>query len=333
MLAMTENVRGAVLPMGGVGGVASFPYARRKGHVRTMFGRIFELMHDRGDAVSTLYPFRESFYERLGYASMPQNRFVTVKPEQLTPILRLDLPGEVTQHGVEDCFDEWWAFSEQSQRERHGFALRERTMAERWRDDNEFWVAIVREEGAITGMMTFEITGYTQALRADTFYATTVAAQYQLLAWIARHVDQVSEAVIEVAADTSAELWSSDIGARTSTVDKNAWPAPQGRVISLEGLSGIGAGADARIAVRIEDGHCPWNNGVWTLEGDSGALNVSSGGDAACTLTINGLCALVWRGADPGTFRYRGWGDPDAGAQKTLQALFPPAVPILHEQF
>src|SRR6476620_5334252 len=35
-LRMTENLRGQVYPMGGIGGVASLPEGRRKGHVRNM---------------------------------------------------------------------------------------------------------------------------------------------------------------------------------------------------------------------------------------------------------------------------------------------------------
>ncbi|MBA2776307.1 MAG: GNAT family N-acetyltransferase, partial [Chloroflexia bacterium] len=102
---MSENVRGKVFPMGGIGGVATFPQARRKGHVRKMMTRSFELMHEQGMPVSSLYPFRDSFYERLGYAEFARNRFATLKPEHLTALLRASLPGEVEQLGIADCFD------------------------------------------------------------------------------------------------------------------------------------------------------------------------------------------------------------------------------------
>lgn len=330
---MTENVRGTILPMGGIGGVASLPAGRRQGHVRNMMVRAFDLMHEMNQPIATLYPFRDSFYERLGYAELAKNRFTTIKPEHLASLLRTPLPGTVEQLGSEACFDEWWAFAERLQTMTHGFALVEREKATEWRDNNESWVALVREDGQLTGAMTFTITGYTETLLADTFYATTAAARYQLLAWIGRHVDQVSEAVIELGPAEYPELWYRDLVAQSSTVHKEAWPAPMGRVIAVAGLDGIAAGADAEIAFRLVDDHCPWNNGIWTLTGENGVLSVREGGDPACHLTIQGLSALVWSGIDPATYPFRGWGDPDPAAQTTLQSLFPTAFPVLNEKF
>ncbi len=333
VLAMTENVRGRILPMGGIGGVASFPQARRKGYVRDMLAFGFRMMHERGDAVSTLYPFRDSFYERLGYAEMHKNRFTTIKPEHLGPLLRMDLPGTITQQGMDAAFDDWWGFMERLLPSRHGFSLQERDRAIESRDTNDRWVALVREDGEITGAMTFRITGYTETLWADTFHATTTAARYQLLSWIARHVDQVAKAVIELAPDEYPELWFRDLVAQTSTEHDHAWPAPMGRVISVPGLAGIAVGDTPDIAVTITDEHCPWNAGAWTFGSDDGALVVTPGGKATSELSIQGLSALVWTGMDPATFRYRGWGDPDAGLQDALRALFPPVIPFLHEKF
>jgi len=331
--AMTEHVRGTVLAMGGIGGVASMPAGRRQGHVRNMIVRAFELMREKEQPVATLYPFRDSFYERLGYAEMPKNRFTTLKPEHLAPLLRTSLPGTVEQLGIEDCFDQWWAFLERLQTDVHGFALAEKVRAAGRRDRNESWVAMVREDSAVTGAMTFEITGYTETMRVDTFYVTTAAARYQLLSWIGRHVDQVSEAVIELGPEEYPELWYRDLDAQTSTVHKHAWPAPMGRVVSVAGIDGIAAGSEAEIAFTLVDDHCPWNNGVWTLSGEGGSLQVREGGDPACHLTVQGLSALVWSGIDPATFPFRGWGDPDPAAQATLRALFPKVYPVLNEKF
>jgi len=328
----TANIRGKLLTMGGIGGVASLPAGRRKGHVRNLLTHSFGLMREQGQPVSALYPFRDSFYERLGYAEFPKNRFTTLKPEQLAPLLRMSFPGIIEQRGIEDCFDEWWAFQQRYQADVHGYALAERTRAEQSRDTNEFWVALVREDGEITGAMTFTITGYTEALVASTFQATTATAHYQLLAWIGRHVDQVSEAVIELPADAYPELWYRDLAAQTSTVHKHAWPGPMGRVVDVAGLDGIGAG-DGRVSVTLVDDQCPWNNGAWTLTGEGGHLAVRAGGDPTCHLTIQGLAALVWCGMDPATFAWRGWGDPGEADQTSLRTLFPRAFPQLNEKF
>ena len=330
---MAENIRGKVLKMGGYGGVASFPHARRQGHVRNMLVFGYQLMHERGIPVSTLYPFRDSFYERLGYTQIPQNRFATIKPEALAPLVRESLPIEVTQQEIGTAFDDWWGFQERLLSERHGFGLFARSRAVQWQDENEDWVALAREHGEITGAMTFKITGYGKNLEADTFQYTTPAARYGLLAWIGRHVDQVKAAVLELGPGEYPETWYRDIYATSSTDHENAWPSPMGRVISVAGLDGIGAGAETSVSFTLVDDQCPWNCGVWTLSGADGFLRVKEGGNPSCHLTIQGLSSLVWYGEDPATFSIRHWGDPDAETGRKLRAMFPPALPELNEKF
>lgn len=330
---MTENVRGTVFPMGGFGGVASFPQGRRQGYVRKMLTFGMTLLHERGIPVSTLYPFRDSFYERLGYATMPHNRFAIIRPEHLAPLLKDSLPGEVVQLDMATAFDEWWTFQEHLQATRQGFALFDRSRAVQWQDDNQDWVTLVREDGVVTGAMTFRITGYGKELIADTFQYTTVAARFQLLAWIARHTDQVKQAVIELGPGEYPEMWYRDLNATTTTEHDRAWPPPMGRVVSVAGLDGMAAGADTAVCVTVVDDFCPWNAGIWTLAGEDGVLRVRPGGTPTCHLTIQGLSALVWCGQDPAVFPFRHWGDPGADDQATLQALFPATLPMLNAKF
>ncbi len=157
--SMTQQVRGIVLPMGGIGGVASLPAGRRRGTVRKLLATSFEIMRDRGEHVSTLYPFRDSFYERLGYAGFPRPRYVKFKPEALGSLVRMPKPGEVEQLPMSEGFDAWRAFLEAYQRDHHGFSLKALSNAIRNRDENVAWIAFVREHGEITGAMTFRITG------------------------------------------------------------------------------------------------------------------------------------------------------------------------------
>ena len=330
--SMTQHVRGRILPMGGIGGVASLPAGRRKGTVRALMARGFEIMRDRGEHVSTLYPFRDSFYERLGYAGFPTPRYVKFAPEALGQLVRMPKPGEVEQVSMSEGFDAWRGFLESYQREHHGVSLKALSNAVASRDQNVAWIAFVREHGEITGAMTFHITGYTESLHAGTFYYRTSAARYQLLDWIGRHVDQVKHAWIKLGPQEFPELWFGDLHAEISTTFEHAWPAPMARIVSVAELGGLEAG-DGRIAIDLVDELCPWNAATWTLTGSGGTLVVEPGGTPACTIAIQGLSALVYCGHDPADFVYRGWGDPDGQSQAILRALFPPAFPVLHEQF
>ncbi len=329
---MTINVRGVVMPMGGVGGVSTMPAGRRKGHVRALMTQAFAHMREDGQSVSALYPFRESFYERLGYAGWPRARYATLHPADLLPLLRMEKPGTIEHMRIADGYDAWVEFLRACQADSHGFSLAHPTSMARLRDDNSAWLVLVREGAEITGAMTYRITGYIGSLIARTFYTRTEVARYQLLDWIARHADQVKEARVRLPADVFPEVWFRDLEAPTATNDEENWIAPMGRIVSIDGLSGIDAG-DGEVAIEITDEHCPWNAGTCTLRGSGGTLQVTEGGTPTATITIQGLSALLFTGIDPNAFPYRQWGDVNPATADTLRALFPPAVPFLHEEF
>ena len=69
--------------MGGVADVSTHPKARRKGYIRQLMRFIYEQLKNQGYVLSCLYPFRESFYERLGYVTFPQTRQAIIKTTDL----------------------------------------------------------------------------------------------------------------------------------------------------------------------------------------------------------------------------------------------------------
>jgi len=333
MMTMTENIRGKILPMSGVSSVASLPTGRRQGHVRNVLTRIFQEMRAEGNVISTLYPFRESFYERMGYVPFPRPRYIGFDPANLAPLVKQPKSGSIDQLPFSEGWELWRSFIEQQQLTTHGFSLRDRSYDVRNKDENTHWTAIARDDaGEIVGMLVFKITGYTERLEVHRFYTTNVLGRYLLLDWIGRHVDQVKIATICLPPDVFPETWYRDLNATVTTDDPHAWAAPSGRIIDVRGLTGIGAG-DGEITVRIEDEFAAWNTGVFTFTGANGELTVTEGGEPQTTLTIQGLAALVFAGYDPASYVYRGWGDPDAASQATLAAIFPPAAPFLHELF
>jgi predicted acetyltransferase len=328
-----QNVRGKLLSMSGVGGVATMPAARRKGHIRRIFAELFESMRDNDEVVSVLYPFRESFYEKLGYAAMTQAKFIRFAPSALASLSRIEKQGNVEQVMIADGFDDWRAYLQRYQSHVHGFALAERSVALGERHRNRDWLALARDpEGVVIGGMTFRITGYGEQLEAGDFYYDSPEARLLLLDWFARHVDQVSEIKVRVAVTEMPELWVPDLYAKVRNHDV-FFTAPMGRVMDMTALSGISAGP-GEIAIEVLDAQCPWNAGVYALASDaSGVLTVERGGNPAASITIQGLSALVFAGHDPAAFRLRGWGDPDAASQATLRSLFPAIAAYVHEDF
>lgn len=105
-----------------------------------------------------------------------------------------------------------------------------------------------------------------------------------------------------------------------------------GRVLDIEKMNGINVGEGA-FSVEILDPTCPWNEGSWKFEGQSGKLKVTKTKQAEHQLTIQGLSALVYGSLAPGSFRFRGWGAFPESMEKSMQSLFPPETPYLHEFF
>ena len=328
-IPMRQNVRGRVLPMLGVSGVATHPAARRKGLIRTLLTRLHEEFRDSGHPVSTLYPFRPSFYERFGYAGFPMPRTIRLYPDGLERVAAVDVPGDVAFHRIADAFDDVLAFFERILGLRHGFAVFPDST--RARDENKDWVALARQGGEVTGLLRYRTKGLGHELTADAFLTLGPESRTLLLQWLARHADQFSAFDLPLPPGERPDLWYTDLRYHDQTkVEAPLHSAPMGRILSVEGLSGLEVGA-ARVTVEVVDD--PFVGGVWELDGTDGRLEVRPGGSPDATLTAHRLAALVYGSLAPEELALRGYGSVDANAAEALGRLFPSASPYLFAQF
>lgn len=58
---------GHVVECGGIGGVSALPEYRESGAIRAIFAKLLPAARENGEVLSTLYPFRHSFYRKFGY--------------------------------------------------------------------------------------------------------------------------------------------------------------------------------------------------------------------------------------------------------------------------
>jgi GNAT superfamily N-acetyltransferase len=332
-IPMRQNVRGTLHPMAGIAGVAVHPLARRRGLVRTLLTRLLGDMRDGGHPVSALYPFRASFYERFGYVGLPQKRRVTFAPADLGPLVRADLPGELTWERIGAGYDAYRALTLRLAAERHGFAVFPDYRAERLRADDAHWLVTARVAGEVAAAAAYRISGHGAEMVVDDLLTTTPLSRALLLQFFARHVDQVDRVVAGIAADELPELWATDLGtvaeSRTRIPDANA---PMARVLAVPPLAGTRVGP-GRVVVEVVDD--PFIAGTYLLDGRGGRLEV--GGDESgvprATLRAAGLSALVYGVLDPDDLPLRGFGAVPADAGAQLRALFPRAVPYLFANF
>lgn len=330
-IPMRQNIRGKIFPMGGVAGVTSDPMTRRKGYVKQLMRRIFEEMKSSDLPVSALYPFRESFYERLGYSLFNHIKAVKLKASDMKPLLDKDLSGSVEFLNNQDGWDIGRAFMKQYQAKTHGMALFGDTALDYIYGKDDTWLAIARDEnGTVIGTMTYKITAFKGIFEIKYFFVENSQARYLLLQFIAKHIDQVVDVHFKrLPAQEFPETWFSDLSTKA---DPDIWLTPMGRVIDVAQLGGMTVG-EGKIDIEVSDDFCEWNNGIFTFTSENGKLLVSEGKSADCQLTIQGLSALIYGTHDPNDFQWRGWGNPSQEHIHTLMSMFPRQSPYLFVVF
>jgi predicted acetyltransferase len=332
-LPMRQNVRGVVHDMAGVAFVASHPAARRRGFVRALVGRLLHEMRDRGCTVSTLYPFRPSFYGRFGFVGLPRARTATFAPEGLSHLVGADLPGEVERLPMSEAFDEYQALTQRLLGERHGFSVYDDTRAAEFRETPARWVAIARVDGEVVGAVAYRIEHFGGDLIADDLLVTGALGRALLLQFFARHVDQVDRIIVTVGVDEVPELWGTDLAVLTEgRVEHPRKGGPMGRLLSLEALTGTATAATGAVTVEVVDDE--FIGGRYRLAAEGGRLLVEQGKDEPqATLTCAGVSALAYGVLDPVEIFTRGLGRVDAAAIEPLEALFPKRMPYLFADF
>jgi predicted acetyltransferase len=331
MMPMRQNVRGHVVPMAGLAGVASLPQVRRRGLVRQVLNELLGQVRDSGFVVSAQYPFRPSFYERFGYVGVTKARTARFDPAGLTHLQRADLPGEVTWGPIGEGYDHYRALALEILPRRHGFSVLPDSRDVYARDKNAKWLATARVDGKVVGAVAYVITGHGGTLQADDLLVTTPLSRALLLQFLARHADQVGEVSVRIAPDEHPELWATDLAVRVETdVNYPVGAAPMARVLSVEGLRGMAVGS-GHVSVEIVDD--PYIAGKYVLDGTSGALDITTGGDPTVTLNAAGFSGLVYGVLGPDDVGLRGFGHVPTDSAPELAGLFPRRAPYFFAKF
>jgi predicted acetyltransferase len=285
---------------------------------------------DSGKVFTNLYPFRESFYERLGYVSFPLTKIARINTLSLAPVLKMETGGELRLQPIGEAYDTYREYLAEMREHRHGMACFD--FGDRARaNQNLLWIALAIFNGKVEGIMLYHILGEEVTkfkFEAIRFYYRTSRARYLLLSWIARHIDQTDRAELWLPEDEYPETWLGDIQVKVETAIR----AVMSRILNVEHIGGMQVG-EGSFSARIVDPLCPWNDGVWRFESTAGTLRVSRTTNADYELTIQGISALVSGVPGPEDIPLRGWGNPDQSKISSIRALFPPLRPFMHESF
>ncbi len=197
------HVRGAKLPVTGVGSVAVSPEHRRRGIGESLVRSAIREMRQRGDALSLLYAFRADFYRRFGWGVIETPHLLSVPPSALPAseaarrVRRMRIPDRPL---VQALYDRWAA-------ERGHFALARRPeWWERrlWNYEGE-WIVYERERGRIEGYLQVQVDSadgpWKLVLTVNEFVAMTPEAHRGLVGYLHGLRDQAVEAILTVPED------------------------------------------------------------------------------------------------------------------------------------
>jgi predicted acetyltransferase len=341
-------VRGRRIPVAGVGSVAVSPEHRRRGIGEALMRAALREMRTRGAPFSALYPFRASWYRRLGWgmgelvhqfavaaadlpASDETRRVRRLMPPDRERVQALYARAITTGHFALERNEAWW----------------QRRL---WNYPGE-WLVYEPRRGAIEGYLYYEPDStkgpFKLALSVMEIVALTPAAHRGLIGHLASLADQVEEIHIATRAD---HIWpallrdphnlqpGSEIGAFRDT--GNLAHGALLRIVDVKAaLEAIPVATLARgeLTLELDDPVLPANSRTWRLHSDgAGRLAVTpargrGAGGTRARASVETLVSIVSGALSARSAADGGLIDASPGALELLDPWFRSRVaPYFH---
>ncbi len=289
--------------------------------------RALELMRERGQYLSSLWPFSFDYYRNYGWEWVGPGHRYTV------PLARL--PSQEDTRFVEPLFEDVPAVLNPAYEQ---FAVRYNGMLVRdngrWDSFQRVWnnrnhsVFVYRRDGQIEGYAKVNYKEKEEEAEASEFVALTNRAYRGLLGVFRRYVMTVK--TMEWRAAPDDPLWS--ILCHWD-VETKLGPQGMSRVVDLKpALEALKPDSSlmgsATIAVRDEK--APWNAGTWRVSADSGAVRVRADtGDAGVIMDIQALTQSYWGSPSLDWLRKARRVEVRSESDYDLLRLLLPARPVL----
>ncbi|MFX1369857.1 MAG: enhanced intracellular survival protein Eis [Promethearchaeota archaeon] len=338
VLSLKQNFRGTFKPMIGIGMVASSPEHRRRGHVRDLMKQILVDFRKEGFAVSTLYPFKDTFYTALGYVKMPPTHLLEVNPNQLSRISKPEGYRASREEGGK-AFQAWRLIHDAAIGQIHGGALRSDFQWKNRTDNFRSKLAIARnKEGDPEGVMVYSVKGYGTghewaeegSIVIHEMHWSTLEGRDTLLNYIYLHADQIVNVKMNISSRTDDYYhWTSDL----HTLKVKANIVTMARIIDIEkSMRGFQVKEAGEVIVEVRDPDLDWNNGSFRLWNEDGTLECERvDSDATARTSIEGLTSILYGTLGMDSLRRMAWLEGET--PKLLSEWFSRQTPWLTEEF
>jgi predicted acetyltransferase len=303
LLWLRQWIGGVAMPVMGLASVAIAPTHRRRGLAGRMLTAGFDHARERGDVGSTLYPFRASFYEQLGYGlageahqyQLPPSLLPDHKEERLRVQLVTGPADEAMMRAV---------YAQAAQRLQTGQLDRTaRSWRKAWGDEDQAAVVYRGETGEAEG---YAIVRYRADLPIDRRFLEveervwlTLGAQRGIYAWLGTLADQWRELVYRAHPEEGFGDRISE--PRLPLLSNPGWGlwfpsatllrGPMFRVLDVKdalGMRSLADDAELTLRLEVDDGQVPENRGPWRVRIEGGRMEVEPyrGGTVDATLSL-----------------------------------------------
>jgi predicted acetyltransferase len=303
------TVPGGSLPCGGVTRVSVLSTHRRRGLLTAMMQRQLQDMHEKGEPLAALYASEAPIYGRFGYglgtyqAAIEIERSHAAFAKKVTGSGRLSMVDSTTavraftrvweqarhnQPGMLS-FDDRWMRNQLSDLELHreGASPHYRVLYQSGENPSGFAIYRIK--------MDWDASGPNGTLRLEMLVAATAEAyaalwrhllDVDLMARVTAEMRPVDEPLRFLLADSRQPKTRIEDGIWLRLVDVRA--ALAGRRYAVEG----------RIALRVRDAFCPWNEGPYELIGGPAGAQCKPGAGSPDLAVDAGDLAALYLGAN-----------------------------------
>lgn len=296
---------GREVPMGGVAAMAVDPAHRGHGIARRLLISSLELLRERGEAISTLFPATTRLYRSMGWElagtwgqSQLPTRALRALPdgdprglrrgslEDLGLIAACHARVAPTMSGWVSRSDPWW----------------QRRLAPLTQEHH--YLYLVERDGRADGYVLYD-HGSDAKLIVRELVATTRDSLLSLWRMLAEHASIFQNISLQAAPEEPLLLLLPE---QELTVTRTwKWMTRLVDAPSAIAMRGFPARTWLKVSLDLQDEAAPWNRGHWELEVEGGRGGLKRGGDGRVRLDINALSSL-----------YTGWAQATALARAGL---------------
>jgi predicted acetyltransferase len=194
---------GRRVPVGAIASVGVAPEARGLGVATALLGHLHRVARDRGAALTLLYPFRQGYYGRFGYAPVTPTKRLEICPRSI-PAAWSTEGGTVRAMHVGDREGILAAYDRAASRTTGWLARAHRLWEKLALDERRRW-SVLEREGKVAGYVAWELEQAEPHARTTATVHELVAdddgARRKLLGMLRGLHDQVASITLEVAID------------------------------------------------------------------------------------------------------------------------------------